>query len=91
MHTIPHGRPNRSWENNFKVDLREIACEVVDWILMSQDRSSGWSCDYGTEPSYSVGERNFLHLSKNHLINENLAKSSLLGSVHVAETSQMLI
>jgi hypothetical protein len=37
------GRPRYRWENNIKMDLREIECEVVDWIHLVQDRDSA-SC-----------------------------------------------
>jgi hypothetical protein len=32
------GRPRRRWDDNIKMDLREIAWEVVDWINPAQDR-----------------------------------------------------
>jgi hypothetical protein len=48
MHTIiligkpeekrPLRRPRRRWEDNIRMDLREIWCEVVDWMNLSQDR-----------------------------------------------------
>jgi hypothetical protein len=28
----PLGRPNSRWEENIRMDLREIGWEVVDWI-----------------------------------------------------------
>jgi hypothetical protein len=28
----PLGRSRFTWENNIKMDLREIKCGVVDWI-----------------------------------------------------------
>ena len=28
----PLGRPRRGWENNIKMDLKEIVLVVVDWI-----------------------------------------------------------
>jgi hypothetical protein len=34
----PLGRPRRRWEDNIKVDLREIAFGDVDWIHWAQDR-----------------------------------------------------
>jgi hypothetical protein len=34
----PLGRPRRRWENNIKVDLREIGFGDVDWIHWAQDR-----------------------------------------------------
>jgi hypothetical protein len=34
----PLGRPRRRWEDNIKVDLREIGFGDVDWIHLVQDR-----------------------------------------------------
>jgi hypothetical protein len=34
----PLGRPRRRWENNIKMDLREILFGDVDWIHWAQDR-----------------------------------------------------
>jgi len=31
------GRLRHRWENNFKTDLKEIGCEDVDWIHLTQD------------------------------------------------------
>jgi hypothetical protein len=32
------GRPRRRWEDNIKMDLREIVLGDVDWIHWAQDR-----------------------------------------------------
>jgi hypothetical protein len=32
------GRPWRKWEDNIKMDLREIGFGDVDWIHLAQDR-----------------------------------------------------
>jgi hypothetical protein len=34
----PLGRPRRRWMDNIKVDLLEIGLNVVDWIVLAQDR-----------------------------------------------------
>jgi hypothetical protein len=34
----PLGRPRRRWEDNMKMDLREIGFGDVDWIHRAQDR-----------------------------------------------------
>jgi hypothetical protein len=34
----PLGRPRRRWENNIKMDLREIGWGDMDWIDLAQDR-----------------------------------------------------
>jgi len=35
---ICHGRPRCRWEDNIKMDLKEIGCEDLDWIEQKQDR-----------------------------------------------------
>jgi len=34
----PLGRPRRRWEDNIKLDLREVECGCVDWMELPQDR-----------------------------------------------------
>jgi hypothetical protein len=36
------GRPRLRWENNIKMDLKEIVLECVDWIHLAQDRDQWW-------------------------------------------------
>jgi hypothetical protein len=31
-------RPKPRWDNNIRMYLREIGCEIVDWIHLAQDR-----------------------------------------------------
>jgi hypothetical protein len=33
----PLGRPRRRWENNIKMDLRDIGIDEAIWILLAQD------------------------------------------------------
>jgi len=33
----PLGRPRRRWEDNNKLDLREVECGCMDWIELAQD------------------------------------------------------
>jgi hypothetical protein len=37
----PLRRPRRRWEDNIRMYLREIGWEVVDWIHVALDKSSG--------------------------------------------------
>jgi hypothetical protein len=37
------GRPRRKWEENIRMDLREIGREGVDWIHLAQDRDQWWA------------------------------------------------
>jgi hypothetical protein len=32
------GRPRRRWEDNIKLDLREIGLDGANWIQLAQDR-----------------------------------------------------
>jgi hypothetical protein len=34
----PLGRPRRRWEDNIRIDLREIGLAGMDWIDLAQDR-----------------------------------------------------
>ena len=32
------GSPRRRWEDNIKMDLQEVVCGGMDWIVLAQDR-----------------------------------------------------
>jgi hypothetical protein len=32
------GRRMRRWENNIKMDFRQMGCEGMNWIQLTQDR-----------------------------------------------------
>jgi hypothetical protein len=34
----PLGRPRHRWEDNIKMDLREIGIDRANWIRLAQDR-----------------------------------------------------
>ena len=34
----PLGRPRRRYEDNIKIDLREVGCDSENWIDLAQDR-----------------------------------------------------
>jgi hypothetical protein len=34
----PMGKPRRRWEYNITVDLQEVGCGGMDWIVLAQDR-----------------------------------------------------
>ena len=31
------GRPRRRWDDNIKLDLQEVECEVMHWVDLAQD------------------------------------------------------
>jgi hypothetical protein len=35
---MPLGRPRRRWEDNIKMELREINIDEANWIRLAQDR-----------------------------------------------------
>jgi hypothetical protein len=35
----PLGRPRHRWENNIKMDLREVGWDGMDWIDLTHDMS----------------------------------------------------
>jgi hypothetical protein len=39
----PVGRPRCRWENNIKLDLREIGIDEANWIQLAQDRVQWWA------------------------------------------------
>jgi hypothetical protein len=39
----PVRRPRRRWEDNIKMDLREIGIDEANWIRLAQDRVQWWS------------------------------------------------
>jgi hypothetical protein len=42
--TISLGRPRRKWEDNIKLDLRDIGINGVNWIQLGQDRVQWRAC-----------------------------------------------
>jgi hypothetical protein len=49
------GRPRRRWENNIKMDLRDIGWVAMDWIDLAWDRGQlEGPCEYGNKPSGSI-------------------------------------
>jgi hypothetical protein len=57
----PLGRPRRRWEENIKMDLREIGFRDVDWIHWAQDMDR-WRALVNTVMNLRVPQnaRNFL-------------------------------
>jgi hypothetical protein len=37
----PLERPRRRWEDNIKMDLREVGWEGMDWLDLAQDGTGG--------------------------------------------------
>jgi hypothetical protein len=39
----PIGRPRRRWEDNLRIDLKELGWGGMDWIHLAQDREQWWA------------------------------------------------
>ncbi|KAJ4442251.1 hypothetical protein ANN_12117 [Periplaneta americana] len=50
----PLGRPRRRWEDNIKMDLREVGYDDRDWINLAQDRDRWRAYVRANEPSGSL-------------------------------------
>jgi hypothetical protein len=54
------GMPRYRWEINIQINLRDMECEGVDWIHLTNNRNY----EHGNKPSGSMNEGNvFDHLS----------------------------
>jgi hypothetical protein len=42
----PLGRPRRRWEDNIKIDLREVGCGSADRVDVVEDRDRRWALVY---------------------------------------------
>ena len=49
----PSGRPRRRWEDNIKMELREVGRSCGDWMGLAQDRDS-WRALVGTMLNFRV-------------------------------------
>jgi hypothetical protein len=49
----PLGRPRRRWEDNVKIDLREIGWYGMDWIDLGRDRDQ-WRALVNTAMNFRV-------------------------------------
>ena len=38
------GRPRRRWEDNIKIDLREVSYDPGEWIDLAEDRDQWQDC-----------------------------------------------
>ena len=61
----PLGRPRRKWENNIKVDLREVGGLETGWSWLRIE-----TCEYGDEPSGSINCGEFLDYLQNQLASQ---------------------
>jgi hypothetical protein len=55
----PLGRPERRWEDNIKMDLREMRIDEANWIQLAQNRVHWRFCEHGGEPSGWIKKAGF--------------------------------
>jgi len=55
----PLGRPRRRWEDNIKMDLREVGGVETGWSWLRMGQMAG-TCEYGDELSGSIKCGEFL-------------------------------
>jgi hypothetical protein len=55
----PLERPRHKWEDNIKLDLREIGIDGSNWIQLAQDRVQ----EHGNEPSGSIKKAGYFLIS----------------------------
>jgi hypothetical protein len=53
-------RPKRGWENNIKMNLKEIGCEDMENSRGSGQGPQAGSCEHSNEPSGSIKGREFI-------------------------------
>jgi hypothetical protein len=64
----PLGRPRRRWEDNIKMDLREVGCGGMDWIDLVQDKDRwGAVVNVVMNLRVSLNAGNFLKLAEDLL------------------------
>jgi hypothetical protein len=64
----PLGKPRCRWEDNIKMDLRELGIDGANWIQLARIVSSGGLCEHGNETSGSIRKQDiFDKLSDNQL------------------------
>ena len=51
----PLGRPRHRWEDNIRMDLKEIVINSRNWVDSAQDRESPCGCSIETLGSISHG------------------------------------
>ncbi|KAJ4438388.1 hypothetical protein ANN_14333 [Periplaneta americana] len=54
----PLGRPRRRWEDNIKIDLREVGYDNRDWIKLTRIGTMADLCEGGNEPAGSLSKTN---------------------------------
>jgi hypothetical protein len=58
--------PRHRWEDNIKMDLKEVGCEDIDLIDVAWDGACGGLCEHGNEPSNSLKCWEFLDLLRKY-------------------------
>jgi len=56
----PLGKPKCRWEDDIKMDLKEVGWEGLHWIDLAKDRGRWWARECSNEPPGFIKYGNFL-------------------------------
>jgi hypothetical protein len=59
----PLGRPRYRWEDNIKLDLREIGIDEANWIQLAQDRVQWRAFVNSDKPTGSIKKAGYFLIS----------------------------
>ncbi|KAJ4439340.1 hypothetical protein ANN_07462 [Periplaneta americana] len=76
---IPLGRPKRRWEDNIKMDLREVGYDDRDWLNLAQDRDR-WR-------AYVRAKMNLRQQELSRFISLKLVSLSVLNIIITSKTA----
>ena len=65
----PLGRPRHRWEDNIKLDLREVGCGGADWMELAQGRDS-WRALVNAVMNFGFHKKPTLHTLLFHFWNK---------------------
>ncbi|KAJ4428965.1 hypothetical protein ANN_25961, partial [Periplaneta americana] len=68
----PLGRPRRRWEDNIKMDLREVGYDDRDWINLAQDRDRWRAYSFNKDPEKPGTEAALIHRIRITLTSRNV-------------------
>ena len=54
VYITPLGRPRHGWEDNIRMNLKEIGINARNWVGSTQDRELESVCECGIEPPGSI-------------------------------------
>ena len=102
----PRGRPRRRWVDNIRMDLQEVGCGYVDWIVLAQDRDrwrtlvsavmnlrvpwSAWNFLTSCKP-VSCSRRTLHHGLRSNNNNNNIISKHISQDRFLSQTLQLIL